>query len=88
MDECGKDYLDPQQRLTVYRSLADSTWFSHEYHLAESYLKKLLHCYKQLDKTDSNTVSVLGSIDRLTVSLFRLNRIGLLKVNIVNTYVY
>ena len=61
MDECGKDYLDSQQRLTVYRCLADSTWFLHEYHLAESYLKKSLHSYKQLvDKTDNTTVNVFA----------------------------
>lgn len=46
--------MDNEQRLTVYRCLADSTWFLHEYHLAESYLKKLLHSYKQVEKTDNN----------------------------------
>jgi hypothetical protein len=54
--------LDNEQRLTVYRCLADSTWFLREYHLAESYLKKLLHSYKQLDKNDNNTVSLYSSI--------------------------
>ena len=48
--------MDHEQRLIVYRCLADSTWFLHEYQLAESYLKKLLHSYKQLDKTDNNAV--------------------------------
>ncbi len=62
LDECGKDYLDNEQRLIVYRCLADSTWFLREYHLAESYLKKLLHSYKQLDKNDNNTVSLYSSI--------------------------
>ncbi len=56
MDECGKEYLINEQRLLVYRCLADATWFLHEYHLAESYLKKALHSYKQIDKNDKTTV--------------------------------
>ena len=58
LDQCGKDYLTGEQRLTVYRCLADATWFSHEYHLAESYLKKALHSFKQLDKADKTTVDI------------------------------
>jgi len=54
--------LDNEQRLTVYHCLADSTWFLHEYHLAESYFKKLLHSYKQLEKIDNNIVSIYHQI--------------------------
>jgi hypothetical protein len=49
--------LDNEQRLIVYRCLADATWFLHEYHLADSYLKKVLHSYKQVEKIDNSTVS-------------------------------
>ncbi|CAF1292179.1 unnamed protein product [Adineta steineri] len=77
LDECGKDYLDNEQRLIVYRCLADSTWFLHEYHLAESYLKKLLHSYKQLDK--NNTIIepdwLIESKYRQHVCLLKLNRL-------------
>jgi len=52
LDESGKEYITNEQRLTVYRCLADSTWFLQEYHLAESYLKKALHSYKQIDKNN------------------------------------
>jgi hypothetical protein len=67
-----------EQRLVVYRCLADSTWFLHEYHLAESYLKKLLHTYKQLEKIDKNTVriDILQSFIILKY-VFSLNLIGL-----------
>ena len=65
LDEYGKDYLDNEQRLIVYRCLADSTWFLHEYHLAESYYKKLLHSYKQIERADKNAVSYND-----TISLF------------------
>ncbi len=77
MDECGKDYLNNEQRLIVYRCLADSTWFLREYHLAESYLKKLLHSYKQLEKNDSNAEPdwVVESKYRQHVCLIKLNRV-------------
>ncbi len=86
LDECGKEYLINEQRLIVYRCLADSTWFLHEYHLAESYLKKALHSYKQIDK---NTVDIYSLNSFMILKyIFRWNLIGLLNINIVNIYVY
>ncbi|CAF2472615.1 unnamed protein product [Rotaria sp. Silwood2] len=78
LDECGKDYLSNEQRLTVYRCLADSTWFLHEYHLAESYFKKVLHSYKQVDKYDKNALEPDWMIEckyRQHVCLLKLNRL-------------
>ncbi|CAF1080629.1 unnamed protein product [Adineta ricciae] len=78
LDESGKDYLDNEQRLTVYRCLADSTWFLHEYHLAESYYKKLLHSYKQIERTDKNANEpdwIVESKYRQHACLLKLNRL-------------
>ena len=77
LDECGKDYLDHEQRLIVYRCLADSTWFSREYHLAESYLKKSLLCYKQLEKPENTAEPdwVIENKYRQHVCLTKLNRL-------------
>jgi hypothetical protein len=78
LDECGKDYLNNEQRLIVYRCLADSTWFLREYHLAESYLKKLLHSYKQLEKIENNNTEpdwIIESKYRQHVCLIKLNRL-------------
>jgi len=83
LDECGKSYLNNEQRLIVYRCLADSSWFLHEYQLAESYLKKLLHSYKQLGKIETNSVDIRNLKKRKQQKffiqkkkLFRLNQIG------------
>ncbi|CAF4373092.1 unnamed protein product [Rotaria socialis] len=78
LDECGKEYLNNEQRLIVYRCLADSTWFLHEYHLAESYFKKVLHSYKQLDKYDKNALEPDWTIEskyRQHLCLIKLNRL-------------
>lgn len=75
MDESGKEYITNEQRLIVYRCLADSTWFLQEYHLAEPYLKKALHCYKQIDKTDNELDWTIEYKYRQHICLLKFNRI-------------
>lgn len=78
LDDSGKNYLNNEQRLIVYRCLADSTWFLQEHHLAESYLKKLLHSYKQLGNSETNSTEpdwITESKYRQHLCLIKLNRL-------------
>ncbi|CAF0755500.1 unnamed protein product, partial [Didymodactylos carnosus] len=49
LDDCGKEPLDKDQRIIVYRCQADSAWELQEYRLAEQYYKKTIQAYKQAD---------------------------------------
>ncbi len=61
--------------------MADSTWFLHEYHLAESYLKKALHSSKQIEKNDKNPVYINSQESDWIIEYKYRQHICLLKLN-------